>query len=228
MPTAINSPSLPQDPSARLISNLVNNQADPANPSQDIQTVDQNSLSDFGYAFGQFIDHDLDLTQGTGAADPISVPAGDPIGGPNDTPLAFLRSATDPTTGTSTSNPLQNPTSVTSYLDLSQVYGSDLATDNALRTFSGGQLKTSPGGLPPLDNSTYFTAAQLAQINASVGGMADQGPAAPIADVRHRRQSRKRESRADRPADHVSRQSQPHCRPVAESQSDLDRSPALR
>jgi peroxidase len=172
----INSPSLPQDPSARLISNIVNNQADPANPSQDIATVDQNSLSDFGYAFGQFIDHDLDLTQGTGASDPISVPVGDPIGGPNDTPLAFQRSATDPATGTSTSNPLQNPTSVTSYLDLSQVYGSDLATDNALRTMSGGQMKTSPGGLPPLDNLTYFSATQLTQINASVGGMADDGP----------------------------------------------------
>ncbi len=172
----INSPSLPQDPSARLISNIVNNQADPADPSQDIATVDQNSLSDFGYAFGQFIDHDLDLTQGTGASDPISVPVGDPIGGPNDTPLAFQRSATDPATGTSTSNPLQNPTSVTSYLDLSQVYGSDVATDNALRTMSGGQMKTSPGGLPPLDNSTYFSATQLQQINASVGGMADDGP----------------------------------------------------
>ena len=35
----INSPSLPQDPSARLISNIVNNQADPANPSQDINTT---------------------------------------------------------------------------------------------------------------------------------------------------------------------------------------------
>ncbi len=172
----INSPSLPQDPSARLISNIVNNQADPADPSQDIATVDQNSLSDFGYAFGQFIDHDLDLTQGTGASDPIQVPVGDPIGGPNDTPLAFQRSATDPATGTSTSNPLQNPTSVTSYLDLSQVYGSDLATDNALRTFVGGQMKTGAGGLLPLDNSTYFTPTQLAQINASVGGMADDGP----------------------------------------------------
>ena len=30
--------------------------------------------------------------------------------------------------------------------------------------------------MPPLDNCTYFTAAQLAAINASVGGMADDGP----------------------------------------------------
>ncbi len=37
-------------------------------------------------------------------------------------------------------------------------------------------MKTSPGGMPPLDNTTYFTPAQLAAINASVGGMADAGP----------------------------------------------------
>jgi peroxidase len=170
------SPSLPQDPSARLISNLVNNQADPANPSQDIATVNQQSLSDFAYSFGQFMDHDMDLTQGNGAADNISVPVGDPIGGPNDTPLSFNRSQTDPATGTGPGNPAQQVNSISSYFDLSQVYGSDVATDNALRTVSGGQMKTSPGGLPPLDNSTYFTAAQLAAINASVGGMADDGP----------------------------------------------------
>ncbi len=173
----INSPSLPQDPSARLVSDILNSQADPANPALELNSVDQNSLSDFGYAFGQFMDHDLDLTQGSGASDPISVPVGDPIGGPNDTPLAFNRSATDPTTGTSKSNPLQNPNSITSYFDLSQVYGSDKATDDALRTFSGGLMKTSPGGLPPLDNTTYFTTAQLAAINAPEGGMANNGPA---------------------------------------------------
>jgi len=171
----INSPSLPQDPSARLISNIVNNQADPANPSQDIATVNQQSLSDFVYSFGQFMDHDMDLTQGTGASDPISVPVGDPIGGPNDTPLAFNRSQTDPATGTSTTNPAQQVNSISSYFDLSQVYGSDQATDNALRTFTGGQMKTSPGGLPPLDNTTYFTTAQLAAINAAEGGMANNG-----------------------------------------------------
>jgi len=171
-----NSPSLPQDPSARLISNIVNNQADPANPSQDIATVNQQSLSDFGYSFGQFMDHDMDLTLDNGASGPIAVPVGDPIGGPSDTPLAFNRSQPDPVTGTGPGNPAQDVNTITSYLDLSQVYGSDLATDNALRTFSGGQMKTSPGGLPPLDNSTYFTSAQLAALNASVGGMADAGP----------------------------------------------------
>jgi peroxidase len=171
------SPSLSQDPSARVVSNLVNSQADPANPSQDIATVNKQSLSDFVYSFGQFMDHDMDLTQGNGAADNISVPLGDPIGGPNDTPLSFNRSQTDPATGTGPGNPAQQVNSISSYFDLSQIYGSDVATDNALRTFVGGQMKTSPGGLPPLDNSTYFTTTQLAAINASVGGMANDGPA---------------------------------------------------
>ena len=169
-------PSLPQDMSARAISDLVNSQANPTDPSQDINTVNQQSLSDFVYSFGQFMDHDMDLTQDNGASDPISVPVGDPIGGSSDTPLAFNDSQTDPATGTGPGNPAQQVNSITSYFDLSQIYGSDLATDNALRTFVGGQMKTSPGGLPPLDNSTYFTAAQLAAINASVGGMADAGP----------------------------------------------------
>jgi len=172
----VDAPSLPQDPSARLISDIVNNQADPADPSQNVQTVNQQSLSDFAYAFGQFMDHDMDLTLDNGTSEPIAVPSGDPIGGPNDTPLAFNRSQTDPATGTGPGNPAQDINAITSYLDLSQVYGSDLATDNALRTFVGGQMKTSPGGLPPLDNTTYFTPAQLAAINASVGGMADDGP----------------------------------------------------
>jgi hypothetical protein len=149
----ISATSLPQDQSARAISNILNNQADPNNPSQDLNTVDQNSLSDFGYAFGQFMDHDMDLTPDGGASFPIPVAPGDPIG-PN--PLPFTRSQTDPATGTGTANPLQQVNVVTSYLDLSQVYGSDPATADALRTHVGGQLKTSPGDLLPLDNSTYF------------------------------------------------------------------------
>jgi hypothetical protein len=169
----ISAPSLPQDQSARGISNILNNQADPNNPSQDLNTVDQNSLSDFGYAFGQFMDHDMDLTPDGGASLPIAVAPGDPIG-PN--LLPFTRSQFDPATGTSTSNPRQQVNAVTSYLDLSQVYGSDPATADALRTHSGGQLKTSPGNMLPYDNATYFTAQQLAAINQSLGGMQNEGP----------------------------------------------------
>src|SRR5438132_6734326 len=53
----VSAPSLPQIQSARAISNILNDQADPNNSFQDFQTVDQNSLSAFGYVWGQFIDH---------------------------------------------------------------------------------------------------------------------------------------------------------------------------
>jgi hypothetical protein len=158
----IDAPSLPNNLSAREISNIVNSQSDPADPSQDIMTVDQQSLSDFGYAFGQFMDHDLDNTPDGGESLPISVAAGDPIG-PD--PLPFTRSQTDPSTGTSTSNPAQQVTVVTSYLDLSQVYGSSQVVADALRTFKGGLLKTSPGNMLPYDNTTYFTPAQITALN---------------------------------------------------------------
>ncbi len=158
----VSSPALASDLSARAISNLVNNQADPANPSADKATIDQKSLSDFGYAFGQFMDHDLDLTPDGGASFPITVAAGDPIG-PSDLP--FTRSQTDPSTGMSASNPLQQVTDVTADFDLSQVYGSSQTVSDALRAFKGGLLNTSPGNMLPYDNTTYFTPAQITALN---------------------------------------------------------------
>jgi peroxidase len=157
----ISAPSLPNDPSARTISNAVSDQTDPANPAEDLDVLNSQSLSDFVYVFGQFVDHDMDLTPDGGASFPISVAPGDPIG-----QQPFTRSQTDPSTGTSTANPLQQVNAVTSFLDLSQVYGSDAARADALRTHSGGQLKTSPGNMLPYDNTTYFS-TPLAMANDS-------------------------------------------------------------
>jgi hypothetical protein len=165
----ISTPALSGDLSARQISNLINSQTDPADPTSELNITDGNNLSDFGYAFGQFMDHDMDLTLDGGSSLPITTTADDPIG-----TLPFTRSQYDPATGTSTSNPRQQTTDVTAYLDLSQVYGSDAATAAALRTFSGGLLKTSPGNMLPYLNSTYFTAAQLAAFNSVAGGMQDE------------------------------------------------------
>ncbi len=171
----VSSPSLATSASARLISNLVNNQASPSNASQNINTLDSNHLSDYGYAFGQFIDHDMSLTPDGGSSFAITVPTGDVIG---TSTIPFTRSRTDIATGTSASNPLQQVTQVTAYLDLSQVYGSDAVTAAALRTMSGGTLKTSHGNLLPYYNTTYFTPAQLASLNQSLGGMQNNGPVA--------------------------------------------------
>jgi peroxidase len=168
----ISSPSLPQDKSARVISDILNNQADPSNPAENVNTVDQQSLSDFGYSFGQFIDHDLDLTP-TDPSNTLQILAdpNDPSQMGNQT---FARSVTDPGTGTSTSNPAQQTNAVTSYLDLSNVYGSTQQVADALRTFSGGLLKTSPGNMLPYDNLTYFTQDQINALN-----MANDSQAVP-------------------------------------------------
>ena len=152
------SPALPNNLSPRLISNILNDQAETNN--EDIATVDQNSLSDFGYAFGQFIDHDMDLTPDTGAAFPIPVAADDPIGPQS---LPFFRSVIDPLTGVT--SPAQQVNVVTAYLDLSQVYGSSATVSDVLRSFQGGLLKTSPGNMLPYVNATYFTPEQIAVLN---------------------------------------------------------------
>lgn len=159
----VSAPSLPDNPGARVISDALNNQAAPSDPSTDVQTVDQNSLSDFGYVWGQFIDHDMSLTP-TASGQFLSI-AADPNDPSQMGSQTFQRSSTDPKTGTDTSNPSQQINAVTSYLDLSQVYGSSVAIADALRTHTGGLLKTSPGNMLPYDNSTYFTPDQLAAIH---------------------------------------------------------------
>ena len=139
-------------PSARVISNLIAN--------QDLSGVEQNlnnsrSMSDWVYAWGQFIDHDIDLTASGSVAMNIPVPAGDstfdPTGQGN-LSIAFNRGQMAPGTGTSTSNPAQFVNQDTSFIDGSMIYGSDATTAAALRNFVGGQLKTSAGDLLPYNS----------------------------------------------------------------------------
>src|SRR5262249_36895115 len=103
--------------------------------------------------------------------DPIHVP------GQPDVNLAFTRSIFDPTTGITT--PRQQINVSTSFLDLSQVYGSTTFVAHPLRTHSDGLLKSSPGAngvigdgddLLPFNTTDslsynndqpYFTQAQL-------------------------------------------------------------------
>jgi hypothetical protein len=172
----VSSPSLPQDSSARVVSDIVNVQADPNNPSQDVATTDSNNLSDFGYVWGQFIDHDMDLTpSGSGELFNIAADPNDPSQMGTQT---FVRSSFDPATGTSTGNPRQQVNAITSFLDLSQVYGSSPVIADALRTHSGGLMKTSPGNMLPYYSSDYFTPDQLAAIT-----MANDSGAVPTQNL---------------------------------------------
>jgi hypothetical protein len=167
----ISAPSQPNMLSPREISNNLNNQSNPIFSGADNQGAPQSKdMSDFAYVWGQFIDHDMDLTPTT-SGQSFDIPA-DPTRPADKMGVEpFSRSTFDPTTGTSKSNPRQQVNVSTSYLDLSQVYGSSQVVADALRTFRGGMLKTSPGRLLPYDNTTYFTPAQISALNMANDAM---------------------------------------------------------
>jgi len=144
----ISTPSGATRPNPRLISNVA--------IAQTSMAPNSHAMTAWVFQWGQFIDHDLDLTV---LADPpesfhIPIPAGDPHFDPLNTGtqiMPFRRSKYDPATGTSPANPRQQINEITSYLDASMVYGSDETRALALRTMSGGKLKTSAGNLMPLN-----------------------------------------------------------------------------
>jgi len=143
-------------PNARDVSNLIND--------QDESIVNDRYLTDWIVQWGQFLTHDISLT-GNDAANNIlsdgttgefSIAINDPNDpiGPNAIP--FTRSNFDSTTGTpdlvdspfgSRPNWREQINSVTSYIDASNVYGSDETRQAALRSFVDGKLLISEDGL---------------------------------------------------------------------------------
>ena len=159
----ISTPSGADRPSARLVSNLLS-----ASPEGGI--TNDRDFTAFVYAWGQFLDHDLGLTDTATPRErlPIAVPAGDPSFDPTSTgtkTISMSRSAYDPATGTATSNPRQQTNSLTAFIDGSQVYGSDATRAAALREFVGGRMRTSAGNLLPF-NTTGLANANDAHVVA--------------------------------------------------------------
>lgn len=142
-------PSGADRPNARAISNALS-----ASPADGI--LNDREFSAFVYAWGQFIDHDLSLTE---AATPrerfsIAVPTGDPLFDPASTgamTISLSRSAYD--TSTDTATPRQQMNSLTAFIDGSQIYGVDATRAAALREFVGGRLRTSAGNLLPYNTA---------------------------------------------------------------------------
>ncbi len=136
-------------PSPRVISNVVLAQA--------VSTQTFNLASDYLWQWGQFLDHDIDLTDGVQPAEPenISIPAGDVHFDPNnagDVVMPFNRSIYDSNSGLGADNPRQQLNEITGWIDASNVYGSDDERAAALRKLDGsGQLKTSKGNLLPFN-----------------------------------------------------------------------------
>lgn len=120
--------------SAREISNIVVNQSS--------ATTSLNDTSAFLWQWGQFLDHDIDLTDGVVSSEAnskshyIAVPKGDPYFDPRaegDKTIPFHRAAADPNTGIGLDNPLQQENEITAWIDASNVYGSSEDRISALR-----------------------------------------------------------------------------------------------
>ncbi|MCA9293753.1 MAG: hypothetical protein KDA20_08065 [Phycisphaerales bacterium] len=143
-------------PNPRTISNLVFNQ-----PSS---MQNANNLSDFVWQWGQFLDHDIDLSRdNSGEAFNIVVPSGDAHFLPGDV-IPLQRSGFDPSTGTSAANPRQQMNGITSWIDGSNVYGSDDARATWLRETNPlklGQLRVQAsafGDMMPFNDGSMENA----------------------------------------------------------------------
>ena len=155
-------------PNARAISNAI--------AAQTGSRPNRVGATDLVWQWGQFIDHDLDLTLAASPAEllPIAVPTGDRYFDPYGTgtvTIGMSRSAY------AAGRVRQQTNSITAFLDASMVYGSDAVRAAALRAADGG-LRTSAGDLLPfntlgLDNapdasSHYFLAGDV-RANENVG-----------------------------------------------------------
>jgi len=135
-----------QRPNPRALSNALCAREDDIQASQ--------AISSFLWQWGQFVDHDIDLTDGADPPEPanIVIPTGDPWFDPESTgqmTMAFNRSAYDPE---SESYERQQINEITAWIDGSNVYGSDPERAKALRAMDGsGRLKTSAGNLLPFN-----------------------------------------------------------------------------
>lgn len=144
----------PQRPSPRLISNIVSSQLD--------DRPNEMRASDMLWQWGQFLDHDIDLTDGTNPPEPanIEVPRGDSFFDPSGSGIATIsmnRSIYDH--DLSENSPRQQLNEITSWIDASNVYGSELERSNALRTLAGdGKLKVSAGEFLPFNTEGFANA----------------------------------------------------------------------
>ncbi|MFC3225963.1 peroxidase family protein [Marinibaculum pumilum] len=147
------SPSGADRPNARTVSNEIF--------AQDAVIDSAAGTSNLFWMWGQFLDHDIDLTEAGSSEDfSIAVPTGDAWFDPYGTgtqSIAMTRSAAAEGTGTGAGNPRLQVNEITAFVDASNVYGSDTARAAALRA-DGGYLKVSDGDLLPYNTGGFDNA----------------------------------------------------------------------
>ncbi len=126
--------------------------------AQDSPLSDRMGLSDFVWVFGQFIDHDITLSEGNDESltIPINFPDAhfNPGGAIPGVSINMSRTAFVEGTGTSEDNPREHFNEISAWIDGSAVYGSSLYHATWLRTLQDGKMKTSTGNLLPFNTTT--------------------------------------------------------------------------
>lgn len=133
-----NTPDADSLPHPRMVSNGIFNQEEPI--------PNEFGLSHFIFFWGQFLDHDIALTP-SGPDQSFPIPPG--VDALTMNGINFHRSDLLPGTGLANDNPRTQYNLATSFIDASQIYGSNDTRAQWLRTFSDGLLKTSSGNFLP-------------------------------------------------------------------------------
>ncbi|MCO5169721.1 MAG: peroxiredoxin [Planctomycetes bacterium] len=130
----VSTPAGAARPSPRAISNAVHAQEGPV--------FNRLRASDLFWLWGQFLDHDLDLTEPAVPVEPFAIEV--PVGDPSFDPLG-LGGQTIPlnrSTHVPGSQPREQLNELTAWIDASMVYGSDATRQAALRANDGtGRLR---------------------------------------------------------------------------------------
>lgn len=128
----ISTPAGDDRPSAREVSNAVSDQV--------VTQPNSAGLSDAAWLWGQFLDHDISITENADPAEPYSIPV--PVGdadfdpfGTGTVEIGLNRSIYE-----DAETPREQINQITAWIDGSMVYGSDQERSDALREFEGGRL----------------------------------------------------------------------------------------
>lgn len=152
----LNGPSGSDRPRAKLVSDVVCVQSG--------KRPNEKGLSDYMWAWGQFLDHELDLSPDD-SGERFDIPAGRKR-------IRFVRSRFDPESGTGIGRPRQQLNVLSAFVDAANVYGTDPGRAAVLRSYDGsgtlrlekkGLLPKNPGGLPnaPSSSTAFFIAGDI-------------------------------------------------------------------
>ncbi|MEO0473797.1 MAG: peroxidase family protein, partial [Bacteroidota bacterium] len=158
--------------SARDISNIVVDQPSIIFSAQ--------NLSAIVYNWGQFLDHDLDLTpENEEEEEDIEIPDNEPLF-TMDIPFFRSENYNLPNDGL----PREQLNVLTAWVDGSNVYGSEDERADWLRTFVDGKLKTSAGDLLPFNTTDGEYTSPVDTTAPATAGADDEGKMWIAGDVR--------------------------------------------